>query len=75
MCCLEAALPCLSQLVPWPQALGPAICSGISSLALSPALVALARSGAAFQHTASSAAGRIYDVSDGDAIFLFPPQK
>ncbi|XP_064325136.1 1-acyl-sn-glycerol-3-phosphate acyltransferase beta isoform X1 [Phalacrocorax carbo] len=51
-----------SALVLLPQTLETAVCSGISSLALSPALVALARPGAAFLRTTSFAAGRIYDV-------------
>lgn len=67
-------LPSSAQVL-WPQALERAICSGISSIALFPALVALAGSGAAFHCTTSFAAWRIYDVSYGDTLFFFPTPK
>lgn len=63
-----------SALVLWPQALETAICSGISSLALYPALVALACSGAAFRCATSFAAERIYDVME-TLSFSSPPLK
>lgn len=81
-CCLTgAALPAPADGLPssaqvlWPQALERAICSGISSLALFPVLVALAGSGAAFHCTTSFAAWGIYDVSYGDTLFFFPTPK
>lgn len=62
-----------SALVLCSQALEAATCAGVPSLAVSPASVALACSGAAFQCTASLAAGRIYDGSWRHSPLPSPP--